>query len=168
MNIKEDKKYKKIKKKKRISSKNTGIYSSIFEKSSNNEGTNQLFQKSNLNEENNVKINNIKIFDNKEKEEKKEHLKEKEKENAKFIEINKIFIYLCFCCIRKRKDINSILLNECINIIIEKLDILNIFRKLHYDEIMQVKSTSFKEDTIVISDICRQRLQNLQKNNEIS
>ena len=163
MNIKEDKKYKKIKKKKRISSKNTGIYSSIFEKSSNNEGTNQLFQKSNINEENNVKINNIKIFDNKEKEEKKEHLKEKEKENAKFIEINKIFIYLCFCCIRKRKNINIILLNECINIIIEKLDILNIFRKLHYDEIMQAKSTSFKEDTIVISDICRQRLQNLQK-----
>ena len=53
----------------------------------------------------------------------------------KKIKINiNLGVYFCFCFIRKRKNIQNILLDEGIKIIIEKLDILNIFKKLYKEE----------------------------------
>ena len=53
------------------------------------------------------------------------------------IKINKFFIVFAFCCIRKRKNVNNYVLNEGLNIIGQRLDIINIFKKLYYDEKVQ-------------------------------
>ena len=65
-----------------------------------------------------------------------------EKENNQVvnsIQLNNYLIHLCFCFARKTKNKNNILLNEAMNIISEKLDILNIFRKFCLYEIFQRK-----------------------------
>ena len=47
------------------------------------------------------------------------------------IKMNYCCIYFWFCFARKKKNIQNILLDECMNIIIENLDIMNIFKKIH-------------------------------------
>ena len=79
------------------------------------------------------------------------------------IQINKICIYLFFCFARKRKNINNILLDECMNIITQKLDILNLFRNLYKDEKMQIKF-DIKDELIQMSNECIINLKNIQKN----
>ena len=72
------------------------------------------------------------------------------------IEISKFSIFLCLPCIRKRKNINNYLLDEALKIIVEKLDILNIFKKLYKDEKIQEK---YKVDNIIdMSDECKQKI----------
>ena len=72
------------------------------------------------------------------------------------IKINKFSIFLCLPCIRKKKNINNYLLDEALKIIMEKLDILNIFRKLYRDEKIQGQ---FKVDNIIdMSDECKQKI----------
>ena len=52
------------------------------------------------------------------------------------IKYNKSCIYFFFCFVRKRKTMENILLDEGMNIIVEKIDIFNIFEKMYkYDEI---------------------------------
>ena len=51
------------------------------------------------------------------------------------IKINKCCLYFCFLCVRKRKNMENILLDEGMKIIIEKLDIINIFKNLCKDDI---------------------------------
>jgi len=43
------------------------------------------------------------------------------------IKLNRACIYCCFFCARKRKNVENILLDEGINIICEKLDLINLF-----------------------------------------
>ena len=43
------------------------------------------------------------------------------------IDLKLLLIPLCLCPLKKRKNVNKILLNESMNIIIKKLDIFNIF-----------------------------------------
>ena len=50
------------------------------------------------------------------------------------IKINKFYFIICFICFHKRKNIDNILLNESKRIIFEKLDILNILKRLYRDE----------------------------------
>ena len=50
------------------------------------------------------------------------------------IELNHFLIHLCFCCVKKKVNINNILLNEGMNIVSEKLDIFNIFKIINRNE----------------------------------
>ena len=59
-----------------------------------------------------------------------ENLEEKSRIITK-IKLNKCCLYLCFCYARKIKNIQNILINEGMKIISEKLDIINIFKKVY-------------------------------------
>lgn len=75
------------------------------------------------------------------------------------IKLSKVDIYLCFFCTRKRKNIQNALIDEGMNMISEKLDIINLFIKLHRDEIIQEKIN--KEDIIEMSDKCKIDIQKI-------
>jgi len=83
----------------------------------------------NINEEQNNHINianlNNEIIEN----------EQKDRLIVDKIKINKCCIYFCFLCVRKRKNMENILLDEGMRIIIEKLDIINIFKSLCRDDI---------------------------------
>ena len=72
------------------------------------------------------------------------------------IKLNKFKIYFCFLCIRKTKNVQNILLDEGMKIINEKLDILNLFRKIYKDDIANEKFT--KIDFKKMSEECRENL----------
>lgn len=78
------------------------------------------------------------------------------------IQFNCISTYLCFLCARKRKNINNILLDEGNNILVEQLDIINLFRKLLKDE-QNFEITSGNEN-IDMSETCKLNLQEISKN----
>ena len=73
------------------------------------------------------------------------------------IKINKFFIIFAFCCIRKRKNMNSIALEEGINLISKRLDVLNIFKRLYYDEKLQKDIIKGTEE-VVMSERCKEKL----------
>ena len=66
---------------------------------------------------------------------------------------------MCFICARKRKNINNYLLDEGIKIILEKLDILNIFRKMFKDEKIRDKNTS--DYFIEMTEECKLKIMNV-------
>ena len=105
----------------------------------------------NINNENNIKNIEINNYKN-ENEEKDRTIKKK-------IKINKCCIYLCFLCVRKRKNMENILLDEGMRIIIEKLDIINIFKNLCRNDI------NLKEEKILkMSHNCIKRLNEIDSN----
>ena len=73
------------------------------------------------------------------------------------IKINKFFIVFAFCCIRKRKNVNNFVLDEGLNIISKRLDVLNIFKRLYFDEKSQDSYLKEKEE-IEMSDTCKEKL----------
>ena len=75
------------------------------------------------------------------------------------IKINMCCIYFCFLCVRKRKNMENILLDEGMRIIIEKLDIINIFKSLYRDD-MGLK----EEKVIIMSNNCIKRLNEINSN----
>ena len=92
---------------------------------------------------------------------KKEEKIDKDEENRGIInkiKINKICIYLCFLCVRNRKNTEDILLNEGKKLIIEKLDIRNIFKKLYRDD-----ENLNDEKGINMSETCKNSLQEIYK-----
>ena len=113
---------------------------------------------------------------NKEKDKEKEKEMEKEKETnkeqitgmerkglIKKIKVNRFYASLCFLCARKKKNIQNILLDEGMKIIIEKLDIINLFKKIYRDEKLQSKIET-KEEIIDMSEECKKNLHDLFKN----
>ena len=78
------------------------------------------------------------------------------------IQFNCISTYLWFLCVRKRKNINNILLDEGNNILVEQLDIINLFRKLLKDE-RNFEITS-RNENIDMSETCKLNLQEISKN----
>ncbi len=59
------------------------------------------------------------------------------KDENKIIEkitINKFLVYLCFCCVRNTKNLKNFLLDEGMNIIMEELEIFNVFTKLFLEK----------------------------------
>ena len=105
----------------------------------------------NINNENNTR--NIDIYNFKNENE------EKDSNLIKKIEINKCCIYLCFLCVRKRKNMENILLDEGMRIIIEKLDIINIFKNLCRNDI------NLKEEKVIkMSNNCIKRLNEIDSN----
>ena len=79
------------------------------------------------------------------------------------IQLNKIDMFFCFCCIRKKKNMSNTLINEGMRMISEKLDIINIFIKLHKDEETQDKL--IKDDIIEMSNECKKNILKLYKKN---
>ena len=73
------------------------------------------------------------------------------------IQITIFYIYLCSCCIRKRKIMHNYLLDEGMRIIIEKIDIFNIFDKMYKYEEIEEKVVINK--TIEMSDLYKLKLQ---------
>ena len=62
------------------------------------------------------------------------------------IKTNYVLIHFCFCCIRKRKDINNILLDDAMNLLIKKLDLFNLFKFVNKSE----KSFIYFKDAEII------------------
>ena len=87
---------------------------------------------------------------------------EKEKENLiNKIKFKKVDIYLCFICIRKRKNYQNILIDEGMKLISQNLDILNLFVKIH--QLEKFFQNDKKEDIIEMTDECKNNLQKLNK-----
>ena len=124
--------------------------------------------------EKDIKINDINYNENKtnisnnennkiDKKEKEIEKSEEDKIIQKII-INKFYLYLCFICIRKRKNIQNILLDEGMKVIKEKLDIINIFKNLCRDELYQEKEKINETEIIEMSDSCKNNLEIVYKN----
>ena len=87
---------------------------------------------------------------------------EKEKANIiNKIKYNKVDIYLCFICIRKRKNYQNFLIDEGMNLVSQYLDILNLFVKMHHQE--KLFENHKKEEIVEMSDECIKKLQTLNK-----
>ena len=89
--------------------------------------------------------------------------RDKNKDNEKKriikkVKVNKPCTYLCFLCVRKRKNVQNVLLDEGMKVITEKLDIMNLFKKLYIDEIIQEK-VKIKDVKIEMSEECKENLQ---------
>ena len=151
----------KKKKGKRKSKKSSNF--SLISNSQNKEEklTNVLEENTNINQKN-IQIqesNNYNISSNNRKLsfEQKDKSYEDKKNVIENISINKFFVICAFCCIRKRKDVNSYMLEEGNRIIKEKLDVLNIFKKLFYEEQIQ-RNFKYTKSEINMSDNCQQKL----------
>jgi hypothetical protein len=153
------------KKKKRSSRK---LYSSNLSNIQNNKEEKEtaelnekknLYKKSNsiINQKNGTMFSNDRIIPDSRNKNNSADKKEETmiKEN---VDINNFFIIFAFCCIRKIKNVNSYVLEEGLNIIKERLDVLNIFTKLYYDEKIQ-ESFKNKENEIEMSIICKNKLE---------
>jgi len=68
-------------------------------------------------------------------------------------------VYLCFCCVRKRKIVQNVLLDEGIGVISNKLDVFNIFDKLYRDE--KIHEKYMKHEVIEMSDKCKANLRTI-------
>ena len=95
---------------------------------------------------------------NKENDKNKETIKGKRKIIRK-IKINKGYVYFCFCCVRKRKNLQNILLDEGMKLIIEKLDLLNLFRTLYREEINN--NNFVNEEFVNMSDNCKKKIEQI-------
>ena len=96
----------------------------------------------NSNEDNNKKLN-----------------KNNEKQKIDKIKISKLNAFFCFLCIRKRKNLQNIVMDESMNIITKNLDILNVFKKLYKDEKEEKKIEN--SNIIEMSSRCKKRLREL-------
>ena len=179
--IKEDIFLSRPRKKKKSKLKNTIMkvdpINSNFKSSKNMNKNNKLsFNEFDINSLNINSKEIMKTSKGKDKYKEKEKEKDREKETnrepvtgnekrgiIKRIKINKFCASLCFLCARKRKNMQNILLNEGMKIIIEKLDIINVFKKIYRDEKVQSKIET-KEEIIEMSDECKKNLHNLFKN----
>ena len=87
----------------------------------------------------------------------------KEKNNnleMKYIKLNNFLVYFGFCFIRKRKNVDNVLLDEGLSIITEKLDILNILKNLLLNENIQ-KNIKCEFEEIKFSEECSKTLEEL-------
>ena len=104
---------------------------------------------SNKNEknQNNLNINNLNQED-----------KETEAHFINKIKITRACIYLFFCCARRRKIMQNILIDEGMFIISQRLDVFNIFEQLYKNEKILDKEKVKKTDIIEMSDICKLKM----------
>ena len=70
----------------------------------------------------------------------------------KRMKINSLCIYFCFFYVRKRKNVQNILLDEGVRLIVEQLDLVNIFKKLYNQD--NVKDINI----IKMSNDCKYKL----------
>ena len=126
--------------------------------------------------ENDIKVNFVANFDENNKKEVEKEIKdfskelEREKKSQnnskrsviKKINHNKFCLYFCFCCVRKRKNIENLLIDEGMKIVTEKLDLMNLFKILYKEEKNQTNSDT-KFEVIEMSEECIIGLQKLNK-----
>ncbi len=89
-------------------------------------------------------------------------IKDKQEGILNKVKMNKICLYLCFCCARKRKNIQNILIDEGMKVIKEYLDIINIFKKIHKLEKMK-ENNEIKEEIIEMTEECKNNLSIINK-----
>ena len=79
------------------------------------------------------------------------------------IKINKACLYCCFLFQRKRKNLDNVLLDEGINLVCEKLDVLNLFDKIYKVEqtLEKVEENDIFE---VMSKECKIKLLSINNN----
>ena len=108
---------------------------------------------------------NINNIDNAAQFEGKEKTERNEDENRRIIDRVKMkccCIYFWFCFARKKKNIDNVLLDEGMRIIVENLDIINIFKKIHSAEIIE-KTLKARGNLIEMSEECKQKIHSLNK-----
>ena len=79
------------------------------------------------------------------------------------INLNQFLVHLGFCCVRSRRNYQNILLDESRFLLEEKLDIINIFKKMCLSEEIQYRYRIDK-DIIQMSDECKNSLAKLNLN----
>lgn len=94
-----------------------------------------------------IKLNNMK------KRLSKKFTKENNESFINYVTINNFCVHFGFCCMRRKKNLQNILMDESMNLITEKLDIINIFRTMCLNEEIQFKY-EFNIDIIQMSDEC--------------
>ena len=77
------------------------------------------------------------------------------------IHLNKFLVHICFCCIRKRNNLQNILLDESMNLLSEKLDIIYIFRMMCLGEELKQKY-KFDKSMIHLSKECINSLKKIK------
>ena len=108
---------------------------------------------------------NINNIDNAAQFEGKEKTERNEDENRRIIDRVKMkccCIYFWFCFARKKKNIDNVLLDEGMRIIVENLDIINIFKKINSAEIIE-KTLKARGSLIEMSEECKQKIHFLNK-----
>ena len=76
------------------------------------------------------------------------------------VKISKWCTCCCFLCARRTKNIQNILLDEGMRVITEKLDILNMFKKMVRDEKIQ-ENYDFKNEEMNMSEECKQNIEGI-------
>ena len=115
--------------------------------------------------ENNYVGNNINIYyyDNNMKKEGNEIKNLEINEQRKIIsriKLNWCCVCSCFCCIRKKKNVQNILIDEGMKIIVEKLDVINLFKEVYRAEKDQ-KNYINNDEIIEMSDECKLNLKDI-------
>ena len=135
-------KYEVIKNKKKLSQKN------MIKENDNN-----IYDKSDIN------IFNMSFKNcNKENGKNNEKITEKRKIIRK-IKINRGCIYFCFLCARKRKNLQNVLLDEGMKLIVQRLDLLNLFRTIYQDEKINLNFAT--KEFIKMSDNCKKKIEHI-------
>ena len=147
-----------VKKKKKIKSKRSNL--------AKEGGFNYETQNMNINAKENKKVNederqaNMNNNSSASQENLKEIKKADNDKNSEIldeIKINNFFIVFAFCCIRKRKNVNNYVLSEGLDLIGKRLDVLNIFKRLFYEEKIQ-KSFMKETQEFAMSEYCKEKL----------
>ena len=130
----------------------------------------------NINNEINIKknysnkinvFNKNKIYNNNYNKEKEHHHtdenSEKSKNIIKEIKINKFYVYCCFYFIRNVSTVNNILLDEGMKLIMERLDIFNLFMQL-YENFRREEHIREENIKLEMSYDCKKKLSKKIKN----
>ena len=86
--------------------------------------------------------------------------KENNKSFINHVDMNNFCVHFEFCCMRRKKNLQNILMDEAMNLVTEKLDIINIFRTMCLNEEIQFKY-EFNIDIIQMSEDCVNALKNI-------
>ncbi len=89
---------------------------------------------------------------------------DKENENNWIIEnmtLKDIFISIFYCCKKKKRNVYKILVNESMNVVMEKLDIFNIFRNICSIEYSNYDINNGNFDIIKMSEECSKILSDI-------
>ena len=78
------------------------------------------------------------------------------------IRLNWFFLYCCFCCVRKRKNLQNILIDEGMDLIKKNLDLQNIFKKMQIVDNME-DNIKIKWHIVDMSEECKYNMNVLQK-----
>jgi len=98
-------------------------------------------------------------FKNYNKENDKNNEKKEKQKIIRKIKINRFCIYFCFFCVRKRKNLQNVLLDEGMKLIMQRLDLLNLFRAIYKNE--KINLSFPREECIKMSDNCKKEIEHI-------